>query len=64
MTRRTARARRSSSRPPSTRSASFRSEDTLEAVTGWPFPAILVMIPFALGYATMRLAESRRLSAG
>ena len=28
-------------------------------MTWWPFPAILVMIPFALGYVTMRIAESK-----
>jgi len=33
-------------------------------VTGWPIPAIFVMIPFALGYATMRVAESRGCQPG
>ena len=33
-------------------------------MTGWPIPAIFVMIPFALGYATMRLAESRGCPPG
>ena len=30
----------------------------------WLIPGILVMIPFALGYATMRLAESRGCPPG
>lgn len=30
----------------------------------WPLPAILVMIPIALGYLTMRIAEGRGCPPG